>query len=766
MSIEYLRKLVELKNKLKEKKHQIIKEPLPREDKLTKDDLLFKSNLELKAQLNQVSKNVEGVKKITPLKGPSKEMVKDFINKQNQPVKINDTLYKYHPITAPKKNTQDIEELTQKENDVLAELDQLEADRIKINDSIKQLTSRNNLNNIAIRQKEEKLYTLMNYANKIANGEILFIEEITELIDISRAYGEIDYTDIDNRFENINNIIQQITDEITGHKEQTAEIETELKQLITDYNDLYSAEDNLKHQYLSVNSDKKVLENNYKKEIENYEQTLRRLNSNLIITKEPDETEEEYILRLQQLGEQPLYDPTTDNRAQLYNLEIFKNNLKELTNDESKIEEVYNYFNMMNPGNIFSFNKIFPLFKETYTKLYGINNRSIKAGDMINYITSFLQNQNLPVYNEEAIIPYSFPSSVPPSNILSTSSEIVEFSQPFIGEPIIEEPEEEEIQQTPNRYEAQLRNEYGVFNFYFQPLYISSDGIKQKGFYRLFKNENFLISFCKLYRLQTSEFTTSGEHDNSVLFYSMDYDGKLESWNSLTAQTNNGNARITTVLRDKLGQDIYNELCQALQISSTSDTGLRDELLKIVKYPYRKTFSRYFKKKDVGNNTYYGFGIKKRNKPKEEYIKFGKINISPDKLKYKNILSIQNNKRLKIAGLKNKIVSNKLSEVILKILNNEQPNFKDINDLEEEEKLLLDNILYLSGLHKNIGTGINSTDKFKKKLEVIVGEIEAGNNNDKIKTDLYEVLFKLVHLGAIGEREARRYYKEILNNYF
>jgi hypothetical protein len=49
---------------------------------------------------------------------------------------------------------------------------------------------------------------------------------------------------------------------------------------------------------------------------------------------------------------------------------------------------------------------------------------------------------------------------------------------------------------------------------------------------------------------------------------------------------------------------------------------------------------------------------------------------------------------------------------------------------------------------------------------VIEGQIESGNNNPITKDELYKTLLKLVHFGAITERQARTHYKQIVNDFF
>ena len=49
----------------------------------------------------------------------------------------------------------------------------------------------------------------------------------------------------------------------------------------------------------------------------------------------------------------------------------------------------------------------------------------------------------------------------------------------------------------------------------------------------------------------------------------------------------------------------------------------------------------------------------------------------------------------------------------------------------------------------------------KDRFSVLEGEIEAGNTNDMILQEIYELLFKMSKNNIISYNEARRYWKEL-----
>ena len=162
----------------------------------------------------------------------------------------------------------------------------------------------------------------------------------------------------------------------------------------------------------------------------------------------------------------------------------------------------------------------------------------------------------------------------------------------------------------------------------------------------------------------------------------------------------------------------------------------------------------------------YGFGVGAEKIP--DLIQFGHVNLYLKKLYFKNILSISKQNGLKIAGFKNTPVSDEFVKIVMKISKNGEPTAGELHSLKINENELLDNLLHVSGLHKkNIsGSASNTIKKIKEKLELVEGEIEAGNNNPELKKQLYEHLFKLVNFDVITDGQARKHYKEIVDNYF
>jgi hypothetical protein len=80
-----------------------------------------------------------------------------------------------------------------------------------------------------------------------------------------------------------------------------------------------------------------------------------------------------------------------------------------------------------------------------------------------------------------------------------------------------------------------------------------------------------------------------------------------------------------------------------------------------------------------------------------------------------------------------------------------QSDLKNIKD----ELMIYDNLIVQSGLHKSnkIPTTIEQTsEQMKHRLGLITGEIEAGNSNKSLLTELHELLFKMVRVHLISKK--------------
>jgi hypothetical protein len=176
-------------------------------------------------------------------------------------------------------------------------------------------------------------------------------------------------------------------------------------------------------------------------------------------------------------------------------------------------------------------------------------------------------------------------------------------------------------------------------------------------------------------------------------------------------------------------------------------TFIINEFFKAAINKERETESKYISNLGVKR----GKGLSKR---KDELIQLGNIMIYRNKLYNDNILSIMDINRQKIPYLKNVKISDELLTVFDKLINNIKIIASDLKLLDDGEKIIYDTVLKLSKNHKKHSNNIdNSIKALKERYLAIVGEIQAGNDNDELINELKDVLSKLVSLKVIPHHQ-------------
>jgi len=123
--------------------------------------------------------------------------------------------------------------------------------------------------------------------------------------------------------------------------------------------------------------------------VKNYQETLNLMNRGAFQQdKMPNETDEDYVTRLQANAEQEYTDETLFE-ADMEIKRKFKEALKKLIRDDVKIEQVANNIRTNELGIKTDILKRFPLFKKKFLDLYGLNNSVLTATDITNFIKAF-----------------------------------------------------------------------------------------------------------------------------------------------------------------------------------------------------------------------------------------------------------------------------------------------------------------------------------------------------------------------------------------
>ena len=140
--------------------------------------------------------------------------------------------------------------------------------------------------------------------------------------------------------------------------------------------------------------------------------------------------------------------------------------------------------------------------------------------------------------------------------------------------------------------------------------------------------------------------------------------------------------------------------------------------------------------------------------------------ISPDKLYYRNVLQVRNHKGKQLTGIANMRVSETLVSIIMKALEGNRVNKSELNLLSTKERHVYDNLMYMSGGHKHHETTLDkTTHEMKERLDLIEGELDAGNNNPMLIKELHALLHRMARTGLITMNNAAKHYKELKDYY-
>lgn len=156
-----------------------------------------------------------------------------------------------------------------------------------------------------------------------------------------------------------------------------------------------------------------------------------------------------------------------------------------------------------------------------------------------------------------------------------------------------------------------------------------------------------------------------------------------------------------------------------------------------------------------------GHGIRKGTRPRVKKIQFGNYTIDRKKL-LKNILSIQTQDGKKLHGFPN----TKISDAVKKFFNRDSTRI--INTKRHAEKLTPTEKAFISKLVDKLDEDQiapsrrkalydKESEELMNGLEILHGEIQAGNTSSQIKTQLDTILTKLVQTGKMTPKEARLY---------
>ena len=171
------------------------------------------------------------------------------------------------------------------------------------------------------------------------------------------------------------------------------------------------------------------------------------------------------------------------------------------------------------------------------------------------------------------------------------------------------------------------------------------------------------------------------------------------------------------------------------------------------------TYKPYKEFDNEANEEIYGWGIKPEKIP--DVVPFGKLKLMLHKLYYKNTLVVKHLDGSNIIGLPNLRVSDEFVKVILNLVKGNKLKRSDIETLKTPELHLYNRLIVLADLHKSHSIDSDKTiAHLKHEMDLLTGEIEAGNDSKEVKKQLHKVVHSLKNFGVINSKEAVTFLKQ------
>jgi hypothetical protein len=459
-----------------------------------------------------------------------------------------------------------------------------------------------------------------------------------------------------------------------------------------------------------------------------YFNELNRLNSGSFnMSQLPYESDQQYQQRLIdhsqiEAPEQVLYD------ASIYTKKDFRNHLRELLNDESKIESVTNSFTAEELDTILS---RWTQFEKNFLEIFGRNNEYVSLSDLVD----FFKNPTTSTEFSSKLKPSSRgPSDVPSGdNFVSYVSEygLLNIINNSTGLSL-------QLRLTPD-------NKKILF------------GINNEGEIELpsKKRVNIIRQLVGDIGLSIEEF--------------------LKAIQSHPDDLKNMNAMIRNIRMRYPGLEAVPELQEIIEppvapkVTKRLTKAQERELMKQIEQERERQQleqeaslmpkSRKQKQKlkaMSGKGPSIGYGIKNEELNNKQ-IQLGNLEINGNKLWNEHILAVRS-KGYMVHNMPSTKISNEFVEIIIRILKDEKVTEHEIRGLKLGERQLYDLLLEKAKIIKELpNTKTKTIDELKQRLEILQGEYEAGNTNDELLTELIKLAKKLHILKAITGTQLREF---------
>ena len=496
----------------------------------------------------------------------------------------------------------------------------------------------------------------------------------------------------------------------------------------------------------------RIVESNKQKNLM-YFNELNRLNSGAFnMSKLPYETDQQYQQRLIdhsqiEAPEQVKYD------ASIYTQKDFRSHLRNLLNDESKIESVTNSFTAEELSNILG---RWAQFEKNYLETFGRNNEYVTVSDLVDFFKNPTTSTEFAAKLKSGPIKPSGPSDNFISQVERPGLLNITNKQTGLSLQIkltddkrrlkfgINNEGEQEL--PPKRRTALLRQ------------MIASTGLTENEFLKAIRSHP---EDLKLMKNMT---------DNIITKYpEIIQEPEPEPEPELIAEPQVGLLTKTSLKMSKKKQEAIKlskkqEREFKLAMEKRQSSKLDQEALKLEQYlaeiegpliaeatPASETKS---KKSQVGRGL--GYGIKNEHLNNKQ-IQFGNLEINGDKLWNEHILAVRS-KGYMVHNMPSTKISNEFVDLILSIIKGEKVTEHEIKSLKLGERQLYDLLLEKAKIIKELpNTKSKTLQELRDRLEILQGEFEAGNTNPELVAELKAVPKKLHMLKAITGKQLKEF---------
>jgi hypothetical protein len=512
-------------------------------------------------------------------------------------------------------------------------------------------------------------------------------------------------------------------------------------------------EDNLK-----LNENRVIdAEQKNKQIVQNYEEGFNLANRGRYqVKQQPNETDEEYIKRIQSLEMMPFDRTIFEERAATKNILKFQNNLKELVRNEIIIGEIVRYYSGA-PEAVFLINSNWKKMLPLLLQMIGYNNKRMTAeqfASTIDEVVSILADPK-PRINITNITPpgaLTTPAGAPttppatparggppstpargapatPAGTATTASTSGWWPSGWGGWGSSGTTGTLSSSTLPSALTIQVKNDPKTIHIY-------NSGTKNNLFIKLGE-----FGRTKLRKIMYSKTTDSKGAYKAISFVNVRTSSNEHGFKNVLDSV--GISLNDTTYEQVFGNDIE---CRIANIYTHLEKVIKDKI------PTGEFFT--------GADGIVGYGIINDNIPKQ--VNFGKNIILLNKLYYKNILSVKDKNLHAVEYLPNVKVSDNFVDIIFSMTKNKQPSKETISTLSTDEQHLLDTLLYISGI-KSSSISNNKDDiikELKNKLRLAEGQIKAGNDNPVVKEELKDIIKKLYLYNVVSLKNSKEYLKQ------